>query len=259
MGHGRTGVWRGGVGRARAPNPRAHSRASPVPGAISQLDPVVHSRLIGRRRGEYAPPPQTTRGSPSCLPPDPHASALAPADYCSPPATARARAGVRHHQPRVVLEHGYVRAREGSSRGALSHALRAGPAPRRQMGRGRAFGARQRSRHHAGRQQNRPVGPKVRIREIALLARRLKTRARRQVSVEEGEAKAQQDGLMFIETSAKAGFNIKARSNPAARARARGVARRAHDGSRAFRRPSSGNWRPRFPAWSRCSSHRNRH
>ena len=56
----------------------------------------------------------------------------------------------------------------------------------------------------------------MRIREIALLARRLKTRARRQVSVEEGEAKAQQDGLMFIETSAKAGFNIKARANPAA-------------------------------------------
>merc|ERR1719261_2198768 len=33
---------------------------------------------------------------------------------------------------------------------------------------------------------------------------------RRQVSVEEGEAKASEDGLMFIETSAKAGFNIKA-------------------------------------------------
>ena len=30
------------------------------------------------------------------------------------------------------------------------------------------------------------------------------------MSIEEGEAKAQQDGLMFIETSAKAGVNIKA-------------------------------------------------
>nr|XP_010941189.1 ras-related protein RABH1b isoform X1 [Elaeis guineensis] len=33
---------------------------------------------------------------------------------------------------------------------------------------------------------------------------------KRQVSIEEGEAKAQDLGVMFIETSAKAGFNVKA-------------------------------------------------
>ncbi|RRT52472.1 hypothetical protein BHE74_00050464 [Ensete ventricosum] len=33
---------------------------------------------------------------------------------------------------------------------------------------------------------------------------------KRQVPIEEGEAKAQELGVMFIETSAKAGFNIKA-------------------------------------------------
>lgn len=33
---------------------------------------------------------------------------------------------------------------------------------------------------------------------------------KRQVSVEEGDAKAREFGVMFIETSAKAGFNIKA-------------------------------------------------
>lgn len=32
---------------------------------------------------------------------------------------------------------------------------------------------------------------------------------RRQVSIEEGDAKARECGVMFIETSAKAGFNIK--------------------------------------------------
>jgi hypothetical protein len=32
----------------------------------------------------------------------------------------------------------------------------------------------------------------------------------RQVSVEEGEARAKENDIMFIETSAKAGFNIKA-------------------------------------------------
>jgi hypothetical protein len=31
----------------------------------------------------------------------------------------------------------------------------------------------------------------------------------RQVSIEEGDAKARELGVMFIETSAKAGFNIK--------------------------------------------------
>lgn len=208
-------------------------------------------------------PPQTTPAPslshPPPPPPSPRARAEPPrlgarprCDCCSP------RAQVYDITNRASFLN--TGTKESAARGALrrSTLLRA-PMPRRQVGRGRALGARQRSRHHAGRQQNRPVGPKVRIRETALLARRLKTRARRQVSVEEGEAKAQQDGLMFIETSAKAGFNIKARSNPAARARARGVARRAHDGSRAFRRPSSGNWRPRFPAWSRCSCRRNRH
>jgi Ras-related protein Rab-6A len=33
---------------------------------------------------------------------------------------------------------------------------------------------------------------------------------KRQVSIEEGDAKAREFGVMFIETSAKAGFNIKA-------------------------------------------------
>jgi Ras-related protein Rab-6A len=32
---------------------------------------------------------------------------------------------------------------------------------------------------------------------------------KRQVSIEEGDAKAREFGVMFIETSAKAGFNIK--------------------------------------------------
>lgn len=32
----------------------------------------------------------------------------------------------------------------------------------------------------------------------------------RQVSIEEGDAKAREFNVMFIETSAKAGFNIKA-------------------------------------------------
>jgi len=33
---------------------------------------------------------------------------------------------------------------------------------------------------------------------------------RRQVTIEQGESKAREHGVMFIETSAKAGFNIKA-------------------------------------------------
>mmetsp|Transcript_23154 Transcript_23154/g.72274 ORF Transcript_23154/g.72274 Transcript_23154/m.72274 type:complete len:92 (-) Transcript_23154:135-410(-) len=33
---------------------------------------------------------------------------------------------------------------------------------------------------------------------------------KRQVSIEEGDSKAREFGVMFIETSAKAGFNIKA-------------------------------------------------
>jgi hypothetical protein len=35
----------------------------------------------------------------------------------------------------------------------------------------------------------------------------------RQVSIEEGDAKSKEFGIMFIETSAKAGFNIKVRIN----------------------------------------------
>lgn len=35
---------------------------------------------------------------------------------------------------------------------------------------------------------------------------------RRQVSMEEGEARAKELGVMFIETSAKAGFNVKVRA-----------------------------------------------
>jgi Ras-related protein Rab-6A len=34
---------------------------------------------------------------------------------------------------------------------------------------------------------------------------------KRQVSIEEGDGKAREFGVMFIETSAKAGFNIKVR------------------------------------------------
>lgn len=36
--------------------------------------------------------------------------------------------------------------------------------------------------------------------------------SRRQVSIEEGDAKAREFNVLFIETSAKAGFNIKVRS-----------------------------------------------
>ena len=35
----------------------------------------------------------------------------------------------------------------------------------------------------------------------------------RQVSIEEGDAKAKEFGVMFIETSSKAGFNIKVNTN----------------------------------------------
>jgi Ras-related protein Rab-6A len=35
-------------------------------------------------------------------------------------------------------------------------------------------------------------------------------RSFRQVSVDEGEDKSNKEGIMFIETSAKAGFNVKA-------------------------------------------------
>lgn len=35
----------------------------------------------------------------------------------------------------------------------------------------------------------------------------------RQVSIEEGDNKAREIGIMFLETSAKAGFNIKVRAS----------------------------------------------
>ncbi len=45
---------------------------------------------------------------------------------------------------------------------------------------------------------------------IMLVGNKTDLSDKRQVSVEEGEAKATHDGLLFIETSAKAGYNIKA-------------------------------------------------
>eukprot|EP00918_Siedleckia_nematoides_P008215 GHVU01017801.1.p1 GENE.GHVU01017801.1~~GHVU01017801.1.p1 ORF type:complete len:171 (+),score=32.31 GHVU01017801.1:489-1001(+) len=45
---------------------------------------------------------------------------------------------------------------------------------------------------------------------IVLVANKTDLADRRQVSVEEGEQKARENNIMFIETSAKAGFNIKA-------------------------------------------------
>jgi Ras-related protein Rab-6A len=45
---------------------------------------------------------------------------------------------------------------------------------------------------------------------IVLVGNKTDASEKRQVSVEEGEDKASKEGIMFIETSAKAGFNIKA-------------------------------------------------
>jgi Ras-related protein Rab-6A len=45
---------------------------------------------------------------------------------------------------------------------------------------------------------------------IALVGNKTDLTEKRQVSVEEGEDKATKENIMFIETSAKAGFNIKA-------------------------------------------------
>jgi GTPase SAR1 family protein len=45
---------------------------------------------------------------------------------------------------------------------------------------------------------------------IVLVGNKTDLSERRQVSVEEGEDKAAKEGIMFIESSAKAGFNIKA-------------------------------------------------
>jgi GTPase SAR1 family protein len=45
---------------------------------------------------------------------------------------------------------------------------------------------------------------------IILVGNKTDLSEKRQVSVEEGEDKATKDGIMFIESSAKAGFNVKA-------------------------------------------------
>jgi Ras-related protein Rab-6A len=45
---------------------------------------------------------------------------------------------------------------------------------------------------------------------IILVGNKTDLSDKRQVSVEEGEDKANKEGIMFIESSAKAGFNIKA-------------------------------------------------
>jgi GTPase SAR1 family protein len=45
---------------------------------------------------------------------------------------------------------------------------------------------------------------------IILVGNKTDLSEKRQVSVEEGEDKSNKEGIMFIESSAKAGFNIKA-------------------------------------------------
>ncbi|EME32783.1 Rab family, other [Galdieria sulphuraria] len=45
---------------------------------------------------------------------------------------------------------------------------------------------------------------------LVLVGNKTDQAERRQVSTEEGEAKAKEYGIMFMETSAKAGFNVKA-------------------------------------------------
>jgi len=45
---------------------------------------------------------------------------------------------------------------------------------------------------------------------IMLVGNKTDLADKRQVSVEEGEARAKENDILFIETSAKAGFNIKA-------------------------------------------------
>merc|ERR1712060_787559 len=45
---------------------------------------------------------------------------------------------------------------------------------------------------------------------IVLVGNKTDLNDRRQVSTEEGEEKAKENGVMFFETSAKAGYNIKA-------------------------------------------------
>lgn len=45
---------------------------------------------------------------------------------------------------------------------------------------------------------------------IMLVGNKTDMSDRRQVSMEEGEEKARTEGVMFVETSAKAGYNVKA-------------------------------------------------
>ncbi len=45
---------------------------------------------------------------------------------------------------------------------------------------------------------------------VVLVGNKTDLTDRREVSVEEGDARAREAGVMFIETSAKAGFNVKA-------------------------------------------------
>ena len=49
---------------------------------------------------------------------------------------------------------------------------------------------------------------------IMLVGNKTDLQDKRQVSMEEGERKAQELGVMFIETSAKAGYNVKQVSHP---------------------------------------------
>lgn len=84
------------------------------------------------------------------------------------------------------------------------------------MDRGCAGRARPRCRDYARRKQNRLARTTVCAVFVcvfvscSLLHTRAHTNKHRQVSVEEGEKKARDAGVMFIETSAKAGFNVKA-------------------------------------------------
>jgi hypothetical protein len=79
-----------------------------------------------------------------------------------------------------------------------------------------------------------------------------RTRPRRQVSLEEGDAKARELAVNFIETSAKAGFNIKARGAAPPWVRGAATAGREGPGSEPGRRALPGAQdgppsRPRFP------------
>ena len=79
------------------------------------------------------------------------------------------------------------------------------------MDRRRADGARQRRDNHAGREQDRLGRQAVCLRSCFLTLDRSNYSAyySRQVSTEEGELKAKELNVMFAETSAKAGYNVK--------------------------------------------------